>query len=73
MQNIDLIIDKIMEVRAKNNQLWMGLLRIAFKASPEESGVLLQSIHDNDIEVSRLILELKETIIYDDDGSKKVL
>lgn len=65
MRSIDLIIEDITEVRAKNNKLWMGLLRIAFELAPEEAGNLLQEIHDNDMKVSKFVLELKEIVVHD--------
>ncbi len=54
------IINQIQKVRAKNNILWMSLLRIAFKYSPEEARIIFKDIVHNDSEINKLSKELCE-------------
>lgn len=48
------IIGEIGAIRARNNQPWMGILRIALRYAPEETKVLLRQIAEADGEVRRL-------------------
>jgi hypothetical protein len=52
------IIDQIQEIRKKNNENWMGLLRIAFRESPEESRQLMRKITEHDRQISELTVKL---------------
>jgi hypothetical protein len=51
-------IDKIQEVRSKNNGNWMDLLRIALKHSPVETKKVLSDINKRDSEISKLLSSL---------------
>lgn len=52
------IIQKLTEVRAVNNRLWMRLLRIAVEHAPTETKDVLRQINGNDRAVSDLLAEL---------------
>jgi len=52
------IIDNIEKVRIKNNRLWMNILRIAVKQSPEESKKILKQISENDARINKLTRSL---------------
>lgn len=54
----DAQIDRIQEIRARNNSLWMGLLRLAVQHAPAEAKALLREITQNDREVSKLTARL---------------
>lgn len=54
------VIDQIEAVRARNNTTWMDVLRLAWKHAPDETAVLLQSIHAADSEISALVAKLTE-------------
>ncbi len=57
MTDID-IIDKIQEIRTANNKLWMDLLRLAMKISPDKAKDIMRQIRVNDLKVSELMGEL---------------
>ena len=48
------IINKIQQVRSKNNVNWMNLLRLAFDSAPEKAQKLL----------NKLILMIKKFLVY---------
>lgn len=52
------IIDKIQEIRTANNRLWMDLLRLAMKVSPDKAKDIMRQIRVNDLKVSELMGEL---------------
>ena len=52
------IIQKLTEVRAVNNRLWMRLLRIAVEHAPAETKDVLRQINGNDRAISDLLAEL---------------
>jgi hypothetical protein len=56
--NTDQIIDKITKIRAKNNLLWMGILALALRYSPEKAKPMIRKITENDRLVSRLTKRL---------------
>ena len=45
-------IDEIQEIRTKNNELWMDILRLAFKTKPEEAKEIMKQITENDKKIS---------------------
>ncbi len=47
-------IDDIQKIRTKNNELWMDILRLAFKHAPEESKDIMKQITENDKKVSEI-------------------
>ena len=52
------IIDQISNIRKKNNNNWMDILKIAFKNSPEESAKIMKRIFDQDTKISNLTKKL---------------
>jgi hypothetical protein len=52
------IINKISEIRIKNNICWMDLLKLAFKTSPKEAKIIFNKITQNDAEINNLSKEL---------------
>lgn len=49
------IIDRIEEIRGRNNKNWMDLLRLAFKYAPHEAAAVMAGIYAEDQEIARLI------------------
>lgn len=58
MINENVIIDEIKKIREKNNSLWMEILRIALKNTPDQTRDVLQKINKNDRKISGLLKEL---------------
>ena len=52
------IIDKIENIRKKNNKNWMNLLRLAFKNSPLEAAKIMSLIYKDDQKISKLVKKL---------------
>jgi len=52
-------IMEIQRIRAKNNSIWMEIMRLAFKHSTEDSKDLLRQIVEND----KAITEICEKMI----------
>lgn len=52
--NTEGIINQISDIRAKNNLLWMDILKLAFIHTPKEAKKLMQEIIKNDSEISKL-------------------
>jgi len=52
------VIDKIEEIRGRNNKNWMDLLRLAIRVAPEEAKVIIGEIYKHDDEISRLVKQL---------------
>ena len=50
------MLNSITEIRAHNNDLWMGILTIALQCSPEETKELIRGITKND---TRVTLEMR--------------
>ena len=42
-------------IRAKNNDLWMGILQVALESNPKETRKLLKGIGANDRKVTKLM------------------
>jgi RimJ/RimL family protein N-acetyltransferase len=49
------IIDQIEKIRKKNNANWMDILRLAYKNSPKECGLLMSKIYKDDTRISKLV------------------
>ena len=49
------ILHEVEVTRARNNKLWMGLLRIALESRPTEAKSLLGEINTNDQKISKLL------------------
>jgi hypothetical protein len=60
MENKDYnsIIDKISEIRRKNNENWMAILRLAFEKSPVEAKLIFKQIAENDQKINELSKDL---------------
>ena len=58
-KKLDKIMDDIEAVRAKNNKLWMRIVRLAGRSHPEELGEILGQINLNDQKISKLMGEIK--------------
>ena len=54
-----LIIDKIQNMRAKNNSNWMDVLRLAINHAPEDAINLMKKINQKDQGISRLFNKIK--------------
>jgi len=52
-------INKIQNIRAKNNANWMEILRLAIKHVPEEAIKLMKKINKKDQVISRLFSKIK--------------
>ena len=52
---MNLLVEKITEVRRSNNDLWMKLLSIALEKSPDETKKILADINKNDKKISVLL------------------
>ena len=52
------IIRDIQIVRARNNKLWMDILRLAFREAPKEAVAVMRQISKNDQEINKLSAEL---------------
>lgn len=54
----EIIINKIEEIRKKNNINWMNILRIAMKNQPDLTKKVLNRINKNDRNISKLLSNL---------------
>ena len=54
------IIDEIETLRSRNNVNWMDILRLAFKAAPDEAKELMKNIDHEDNRISDLVKKLSE-------------
>ncbi len=52
------IIDKIQQVRSKNNVNWMNILRLAFKLDPKSASQIMKKINYDDKKISSLLNKL---------------
>jgi len=52
------IINKIENIRKKNNVNWMNILRIAFKYSPKETANVMSKIYIDDQKIGSLVKKL---------------
>lgn len=53
-------VSEIEHIRAKNNRLWMAILRVALISSPVQTKKLLSEINNNDRAISELIGKLAD-------------
>ena len=49
------LIEKLQEIRARNNVLWVGVIRLAMKHAPGEARLLFRQIEVNDKAISLAI------------------
>ncbi len=54
------IIQKIENIRSKNNRLWMHILRLALQYVPEQTKAILNKITECDSEINKLSKQLAE-------------
>ena len=54
------IINKIENIRKKNNVNWMNILRLAFKKSPGEAAKIMSLIYKDDASISKLVKKLSQ-------------
>jgi hypothetical protein len=54
------IINKIEEIRSKNNINWMNVLRLAFKYAPDEAREIVSKINVDDNRIGELLKKLSE-------------
>lgn len=54
------MLDSVKQIRVRNNDLWMGILAIAFKADPEGTKELMKAIAMNDAAITAEMLELSD-------------
>ena len=54
------IIDKIQQVRSKNNVNWMNILRLAFKLDPKSASKIMKKINYDDKKISNLLKKLSK-------------
>jgi hypothetical protein len=54
------IIDKIQQIRSKNNVNWMDILRLAFREAPEEARAIMSKVNDSDGEIASLLKKLAD-------------
>lgn len=54
------LIDKIEQIRARNNTHWMDIVRLAMSLAPARTKALLKEIEHCDGEVRKLTKELAE-------------
>ena len=60
------IINKIEEIRSKNNINWMNVLRLAFKYAPDEAREIVSKINVDDNRIGELLKKLSDDLkIYD--------
>ena len=52
------LIDKIEEIRCRNNRSWMKILKLAFEIAPQEAAALMREINANDSDVGKLTQQL---------------
>ena len=54
------IINKIENIRKKNNKNWMDILRIAIDKSPKETSKIMSNIYRDDNKISKLVKKLSK-------------
>ena len=53
------VVDKIQEIRSKNNVNWMNLLKLALRLDPKKTSEILSKIYADDQKISKLVSKLK--------------
>ena len=54
------IINEIRDIRAKNNDHWMDVVKLAFRVSPTEARDIFKKIKYCDFKINELLKELAE-------------
>lgn len=52
------LINKLEEIRSKNNKSWMNLVRLAFQHAPDEAREIMKSIVDYDNQIGQITSKL---------------
>jgi hypothetical protein len=55
----ELVIKEVTKIRRKNNNCWMELLGLAFKAKPRQAKKIMAAITKNDLNVTKWMRRLK--------------
>ncbi len=55
----ELIVKEVTRIRRKNNNCWMELLALAFKAKPRQAKKIMAAITENDRNVTKWMSRLK--------------
>ena len=58
-KNYSSIINKIQNIRSKNNVNWMNILRLAFELDPKRASKIMKKINYDDKKISSLLNKLK--------------
>ena len=59
-KNYSSIINKIKNLRSKNNVNWMNILRLAFKLDPKNASKIMKKINYDDKKISNLLNKLQK-------------
>ncbi len=59
-KNYSSIINKIQNLRSKNNVNWMNILRLAFKLDPKNASKIMKKINYDDKKISNLLNKLQK-------------
>ena len=59
-KNYSSIINKIQNLRSKNNVNWMNILRLAFKLDPKNASKIMKKINYDDKKISKLLNKLNK-------------
>ena len=54
----DQLIKKIQQIRSKNNNNWMDILRLGFKHNPKKAALIMKNIYEDDKKISSLVKKL---------------
>ncbi len=52
------LINKIQNIRKKNNVNWMDILRLAFKHDPKNAAKIMSNVYTDDQRVSNIVKKL---------------
>ena len=58
-KNYSSIINKIQNIRSKNNVNWMNILRLAIELDPKRTTKIMKKINYDDKKISSLLNKLK--------------
>ena len=56
----DQLINKIQQIRSKNNNNWMDILRLGFKHNPKKAALIMKKIYEDDKKISSLVKKLHD-------------
>lgn len=54
------IINKVQQIRSRNNVNWMNILKLAFRFAPKEASGLMKKINYDDKKISTLLKKLSK-------------